>query len=71
MSDHVTVGVGDCHIPSKPIARASSVKPCILVIFGITGDLASRKLIPALYQLMLNNALPDAFAIIGVQVCSA
>ncbi len=35
------------------------------VIFGATGDLAQRKLIPALYTLFRDNALPDSFAVIG------
>jgi glucose-6-phosphate 1-dehydrogenase len=35
------------------------------VIFGVTGDLARRKLIPALYQLALADQLPDELAIIG------
>lgn len=40
--------------------------PCILVIFGAAGDLTKRKLIPALYNLAMQNLLPDEFAIIGV-----
>ena len=36
-----------------------------LIIFGITGDLASRKLIPALYQNLRKNRLPQPFDIIG------
>jgi len=38
----------------------------ILVIFGASGDLTKRKLIPALYSLDIQNLLPDKFAIIGV-----
>ncbi len=38
----------------------------IYVIFGASGDLARRKLIPALYSLFVNKLLPDHFAIIGV-----
>ncbi len=41
-------------------------EPHILVIFGASGDLAKRKLIPALYNLALQNLLPDEFAVIGV-----
>lgn len=37
----------------------------ILVIFGATGDLTSRKLIPAVYSLKEQNMLPDTFALIG------
>jgi glucose-6-phosphate 1-dehydrogenase len=40
--------------------------PVALVIFGITGDLAHRKLVPALYQLLLDRQLPPDAAIIGV-----
>lgn len=36
-----------------------------LVIFGVTGDLARRKLIPALYELLLADRLPDSFYVIG------
>jgi len=38
----------------------------ILVIFGSNGDLAKRKLLPAIFQLHLDNLLPDKFAVIGV-----
>ncbi|MCL6517261.1 glucose-6-phosphate dehydrogenase [Alicyclobacillus sp.] len=40
--------------------------PHTLFLFGATGDLARRKLLPALYSLFLDRRLPDAFAIIGV-----
>lgn len=40
--------------------------PLGLVIFGITGDLAHRKLVPALYQLALDKQLPKDFHIIGL-----
>jgi glucose-6-phosphate 1-dehydrogenase len=39
--------------------------PCAIVIFGASGDLAGRKLIPALYDLSIHNLLPAGFAIIG------
>src|SRR6202046_3119291 len=39
--------------------------PCILVIFGGAGDLSHRKLLPALYNLMVDKELPDKFAIVG------
>jgi glucose-6-phosphate 1-dehydrogenase len=39
--------------------------PCILVIFGASGDLTSKKLIPALYALSLRRLLPENFAIVG------
>ncbi len=37
-----------------------------LVIFGAAGDLTWRKLVPALYNLFLDNLLPEKFAILGV-----
>lgn len=40
--------------------------PCVLVIFGASGDLTSRKLIPALYQLQREGSLPDGLCILGV-----
>jgi glucose-6-phosphate 1-dehydrogenase len=40
--------------------------PCALVIFGASGDLTHRKLMPALYSLMLRRLLPPRFAIVGV-----
>jgi glucose-6-phosphate 1-dehydrogenase len=40
-------------------------KPCVLVIFGASGDLTHRKLVPALYNLMCDGLLPDNFAMIG------
>ena len=36
-----------------------------MVIFGGAGDLSHRKLIPALYNLMIDGELPDKFAILG------
>lgn len=40
-------------------------EPCILVIFGATGDLTSRKLVPALYNLVKDGQLPHHFVCIG------
>jgi glucose-6-phosphate 1-dehydrogenase len=39
---------------------------CVMVIFGATGDLTKRKLIPALYNLSASGLLPEQFAVIGV-----
>lgn len=41
------------------------IPPTILTIFGITGDLARKKLLPALYALSANNRLPEQFLIVG------
>jgi glucose-6-phosphate 1-dehydrogenase len=40
--------------------------PCILVIFGASGDLTKRKLFPALYSLAYRGLLPENFAILGL-----
>jgi glucose-6-phosphate 1-dehydrogenase len=39
--------------------------PGTIVIVGATGDLTARKLVPALFNLYLNNGLPDPFRIVG------
>jgi glucose-6-phosphate 1-dehydrogenase len=40
--------------------------PCSFVIFGVTGDLAHRLVVPALYNLAANDLLPDSFCIVGI-----
>jgi glucose-6-phosphate 1-dehydrogenase len=45
----------------RPIAP-----PCALVVFGATGDLCARKLLPALARLTRRGAVPEAFALVGV-----
>ncbi len=42
-----------------------SAEPALMVIFGATGDLASRKLLPAIYSLAQQGALPPGFAVVG------
>ena len=42
------------------------VHPTVLVIFGATGDLAHRKLLPALYNLAHEGALPERFELVGI-----
>ncbi len=41
-------------------------EPLILVIFGASGDLAKRKLLPAIFDLYARNYLPENFAVLGV-----
>src|SRR6201998_1446979 len=41
-------------------------EPTIIVIFGASGDLTKRKLLPALFHLEQNGLLPKEFAIVGV-----
>jgi glucose-6-phosphate 1-dehydrogenase len=40
--------------------------PCAFVIFGASGDLTQRKLLPALYSLAFRRLLPERFAVVGV-----
>jgi glucose-6-phosphate 1-dehydrogenase len=47
-------------------AKQKKPDPCNIVIFGVTGDLAHRLVIPALYNLSANDLLPDNFCIVGV-----
>lgn len=42
------------------------VEPCALVIFGGSGDLARRRLIPAVYNLLLDNLMPSNYVVIGL-----
>lgn len=46
-------------------AQVAVPAPTVLVIFGATGDLTKRKLVPALNDLFLDGLLPDKFLIIG------
>jgi glucose-6-phosphate 1-dehydrogenase len=43
----------------------NDTRPIALVIFGVTGDLTQRKLIPALYELQLSGRLPQSLHVIG------
>ena len=43
-----------------------AIEPLIFVIFGASGDLAKRKLIPAIYDLHKRDYLPKKFAVLGV-----
>jgi len=42
-----------------------SAEPCVVVIFGATGDLTHRKLVPALYNLALERRLPAGSSLVG------
>jgi glucose-6-phosphate 1-dehydrogenase len=48
------------HLKPKP------ADPCAMVLFGATGDLAKRLVVPALYNLAVAGTLPEHFALIGV-----
>jgi glucose-6-phosphate 1-dehydrogenase len=55
---------------ANPLAEGLGLRrrpdPCVLVIFGASGDLTRRKLFPALYALAYRHLLPDHFAVVGV-----
>src|SRR5262249_7814803 len=42
--------------------------PCAMVVFGAAGDLTKRLVVPALYNLVRTNILPENFALIGVDL---
>jgi glucose-6-phosphate 1-dehydrogenase len=50
----------------SPASTARPADPCCLVIFGASGNLTHRLLLPALYNLAAAHLLPQAFSIIGV-----
>ncbi len=50
--------------PSRSPARVAD--PCIMVIFGGSGDLATRKLLPAICSLAKSYLIPDRFAVVGI-----
>ncbi len=51
-------------IPDSRLQRIAA--PCGVVLFGITGDLSKRKILPALYDLAHRGLLPPSFSIVGV-----
>jgi glucose-6-phosphate 1-dehydrogenase len=60
------VSPGDGENPLVEGLERLPVAPTTLVIFGATGDLAKRKLVPALYNLAHEGALPERFHLVGV-----
>ena len=56
--------------PEKPVTTQDQQErtpdPCVVVIFGASGDLTKRKLLPALFHLEQQNLLPKDFAVVGV-----
>ena len=60
----VTSESEDSGIP--PRYRIAPEAMATIVIFGATGDLAGRKLIPAIYNLWVSGFLPERIAVVGV-----
>src|ERR1700758_1021692 len=55
---------------AEETARTGSIyggtaEPCAIILFGASGDLAKRKVIPAMYDLAQHNSLGERYAIIG------
>src|SRR5262249_57576364 len=48
------------------VRRGEPAPPCVLVLFGASGDLAKRKLFPALLNLRKAGLLPNEFAVLGL-----
>ncbi|MCJ7615297.1 MAG: glucose-6-phosphate dehydrogenase [Desulfobacterales bacterium] len=68
--EHIKAHVNETYRTGSNIAGEScfteeNLEPCTIVIIGASGDLTSRKLVPALFNLYLNKGLPDAFLIVG------
>jgi glucose-6-phosphate 1-dehydrogenase len=62
VSEHARVlgGSGEGADPSSPTSQ-----PCVLLIFGASGDLTKRLLVPALYNLACDDLLSEQFALLG------
>src|SRR5450755_4090110 len=43
-------------------------QPCVFIIFGASGDLTRRKLVPALYNLAVSRLMPAGMAIVGFAI---
>ena len=56
LTNPLSVGLDDSRAPA----------PTTIIVFGVTGDLAARKLIPAFYNLAHDNLLPQPYTVVGV-----
>ena len=65
-----TMATTEVSISPETVQASNKVEhtpePCIAVIFGASGDLTKRKLLPALYHLQQGGLLPKNFAVVGV-----
>src|SRR5262245_22025320 len=64
-----SMSASEAQQPANPLreglARRKSPDPCIVVLFGASGDLTQRKLVPALYNLAHDGLAPAKLAIVG------
>src|SRR3984957_11310541 len=62
----VPIRVSQEHLSQVQSGKKRIPEPVIMTIFGASGDLTKRKLLPALFHLEQNGLLPDKSAIVGV-----
>jgi glucose-6-phosphate 1-dehydrogenase len=65
--DSTSGGRTDSPEAPLPLLRAAQ-EPCVFVIFGASGDLTGRKLIPGLYNLSCQELLPPRFSVVGFAI---
>ncbi|HEX4155757.1 MAG TPA: glucose-6-phosphate dehydrogenase [Acidobacteriaceae bacterium] len=66
MADQVGQSLTDREVIDGPSKEERTPDPCIVVIFGASGDLTKRKLLPALFHLQQQKLLPRDFVVVGV-----
>ncbi len=64
--ERVGVAVRSWYMGTSQPTPSGTPEPCVIVIFGASGDLTHRKLIPSLYDLDRAGALPKGLCILGV-----
>ena len=62
----MTDGEHTFEVGGSGIRRGRPADPCVMVIFGASGDLARRELVPSLFELFCKQLLPDRFALVGM-----
>lgn len=65
MVTHMATEHESWHSPFFDNNQSAMPGPCVVVIFGATGDLTARRLVPALYNLAKEGLLPAHFACVG------
>ena len=65
MTERLSVMARIEQVMREPISPLRKAETCAVVIFGATGDLTRRKLMPALFHLRRHGLLPEDFAILG------
>jgi glucose-6-phosphate 1-dehydrogenase len=66
MADDLSAAVSEPGTRAESRQTLKPADPCAMVLFGATGDLANRLVVPALYNLLCAGILPADFALIGV-----